>query len=172
MKTLILIFLAFMLCFSSFAQSPLKDGKYSYDGKTFKVTKHTYLEKNSFSVRAIGRFEDKRPPAPKDPHGYPTNKKDIHFDIDKVKEIINNVLSVNEKNLMKNKDRIDLSFTFLEEDGSVENISYFFNNNTLISLKEIAKIDREIKKSIKATFTGKEHNNFYLISYGEVSVVF
>ncbi len=100
------------------------------------------------------------------------NRKDIHFDIEKVKEIINNILASNKKELEINKDRIDLAFTFLEEDGSIESIGYFFKGHTLITLKDIAKIDKEIKKSIKATFTGKEHCNYYFIYYGGVSVIF
>lgn len=172
MKTLTYLFIVFTLSSSCFAQNLLKDGEYNYDGKIFKVKKSTYLERSIFSVRALGQFENKRPPAPKDPYSYPTSKKDIHFDIDKVKEIIIGVLTSSKKELSTNKDRISLSFTFLEEDGSIESISYRLNGNTLINLKDIAKIDKEIKKNIKATFTGKEHNNFYLIHYGDVSVVF
>jgi len=172
MKNLIIIFLAFTFCSSCFAQSTLKDGRHNYDGKVFKVTKSDYSGKTSFSVTAIGRFWDKPSPPPKDPYGYPTAKKDIHFDIDKVKEIVNNVLSVKKKDLQQNMDRMDLSFTFLQENGSIESISYFFNGNTLINLRDIAKIDRELKKNVKATFTGNEYKNFYLISYGMVSVTF
>lgn len=145
---------------------------YKYDSKIFKVKKNTYLDRSMFSVRALGRFENKRTPRPKDPNGFPMDKKDIHVDINKVKEIIIKVLTTNIKELEKNKDRIGLSFEFLSENGEVESILYGLNGNTLITLKEISKIDKEIKKNIKATFTGKEHNNFYLISYGEVSVVF
>ena len=81
-------------------------------------------------------------------------------------------MSVKKKDLQQNMDRMDLSFTFLQENGSIESISYFFNGNTLINLKDIAKIDRELKKNVKATFTGNEYKNFYLISYGMVSVTF
>jgi len=172
MKTLSYIFLAFTLCSSCFAQSTLKDGQYNYDGKKFIVNKTTYGEKTSFSVRAAGKFEDKYPPAPKNPYGIPVNKKDIHFDIEKVKEIVNDVLISKKVKLTVNKDRIDLAFRFLQEDGSIENISYFLNGTTLINLEDIAKIDKEIKKSIKAIFTGREYSNFYLIDYGMVSVVF
>lgn len=109
---------------------------------------------------------------PKDPYGYPPNRKDIHFDIDKVKEIVNDVLADKKKDLQENKDRINISFDFLQEGGSIESISYSFNSNTLINLKDIAKIDRELKKTIKATFTGNEYKNFFLISYGGVSIIY
>ncbi len=173
MKNLIII-LSITFCSSCFAQTNLQDGKHHQDGRVFKVTKYKsdYSGKTSFSVTAIGRFWDKPSPPPKDPYGYPTAKKDIHFDIDKVKEIINGVLASKKEDLLQNKDRIDLSFTFLQENGSIESVSYFFNGNTLINLKDIAKIDRMLKKEIKATFTGNEYKNFYLISYGVVSVVF
>ncbi|MBB2143932.1 hypothetical protein GM921_00415 [Pedobacter sp. LMG 31464] len=172
MKNLIYILLTITLCSNCFAQDTLKDGKYTQDGKVFKITKSTYLDKTSFSVSVIGRFWDKPSPPPKNPNGFRTNKKDIHFDIIKVKKIVSDVLNGKRNDLQQNKDRIDLSFTFLQENGSIENISYFFNGNTKINLKDIAKIDKEIKKNVKATFTGNDYKNFYLIPYGMVSVVF
>jgi len=171
MKNLIFILFAFTLCSSCFAQTTLKDGRYQLDGKFFKVTKSTYLDKTSFSVSVIGRYWDKPSPSPKNPNGLPINKKDIHFDIDNTKAIVNDVLAVNSKKLALNKDRIDMSFTFLQ-DGSIEHITYFFNGNTIISLKDIAKIDMELKKKIKATFSGEEYKNFYLIPFGMVSVIY
>ena len=172
MKNLIFIFFTLALCSSCFAQNTLKDGKYNYDGKNFRVKKTTYLDRSLISLRAVGRFENTPPPLPKDPYGYPPNRKDIHFDIDKVKEIVNDALVGKKKDLQENKDRIDISFDFLREGGSIESISYSFNGNTLINLKDIAKIDRELKKNIKATFTGNEYKNFFLISYSEVSIVY
>ena len=172
MKNLTFIFLAFIFCSSCLAQSTLKDGKYTQDGKIYKITKSTYQNKASFSVSVIGRFWDKPSPPPKDPNGFRTNKRDIHFDIVNVQKIINDILIDKREGLQKNNDRIDLSFTFLQESGNIENISYFFNGNTIINLKDIAKIDKELKKNIKATFTGDEYKNFYLISYGMVSVTF
>jgi len=172
MKNLIFIFFTLALCSSCFAQNTLKDGKYNYDGKNFIVKKTTYLDRSLISVRAVGRFENTPPPLPKDPYGYPPNRKDIHFDIDKVKEIVNDVLADKKKDLQENKDRINISFDFLQEGGSIESISYSFNSNTLINLKDIAKIDRELKKTIKATFTGNEYKNFFLISYGGVSIIY
>ncbi|MEJ5993682.1 hypothetical protein WG904_04550 [Pedobacter sp. Du54] len=174
MKTLAYIFLALTLCSSCLAQSTLKDGVQTYDGKKFAITKRTsdYSGRTSITVTVVGRFYNTRPPAPKDPYGLPVSKKDIHFDVEKVKEIINTVLASNRKELSANKDRIALSFAFLEQDGSIESISYFLNGNTLIGLKDIAKIDKEIKKNIKATFTGNEHTNYYLIYYGSLSLIF
>lgn len=173
MKNLIYILFAFTLYSSCFAQSTLKDGRYQLDGKVFKVTKYNYSgKKTTFSVRALGRFENTYAPPPKDPHGYPTNKKDIHFDMDKVKEIVNDALAGKKKDLQQNKDRIGLSFEFLQETGSIESINYSFNSNTLINLKDIAKIDRELKKNIKATFTGNEYKNFYLISHPGVNIIY
>ncbi|WP_316785554.1 hypothetical protein [Pedobacter frigiditerrae] len=172
MKNLIFILLTFVFCSSCFAQNTLKDGKYTQDGKVFKVTKSTYQNKISFSVSVIGRFWDKPSPPPKDPNGFRTNKKDIHFDIANVQKIINDILIDKREGLQQNKDRIDLSFTFLQESGIIENISYFFNGSTMINLKDIAKIDKQLKKNIKATFTGNEYKNFYLIPYGMVSITF
>lgn len=172
MKTFIYIFVVCALCTSCFAQTALKEGQHTYDGKTFDVKRHTYLERTSISVSAIGRFYDKRPPLPKDPNGLPVKKKDVHFDIEKVKGIVNNVLASKRDELNRNNDRIDLSFAFLKQDGSIEYISYFLNGNTLIKLEDIAKIDMEIKRNVKATYTGNEHANFYLINYGNVNVKF
>lgn len=149
MKSLLYIFLTFTLCSSCFAQSTLKDGEYKYDSKIFKVKKNTCLDRSMFSVRALGRFENKRTPRPKDPNGFPMDKKDIHVDINKVKEIIIKVLTTNIKELEKNKDRIGLSFEFLSENGEVESILYGLNGNTLITLKEISKIDKKLKRILK-----------------------
>jgi hypothetical protein len=174
MRTLIYIFFALTISQSCIAQDRLNDGQYTQGGKRFTVTKNVsaYSGRTSFVVREVGRFDHKPFPAAKDPNGIPTGKKDIHFDIDKVKEIVNTILATDKKNLQANKDRIDLSFTFLRESGSIENISYFFDGNTIITLKDIAKIDRELKKTIKASFTGNEYKNFYLIPYGLVEITF
>ncbi|SFH35193.1 hypothetical protein SAMN04489864_109136 [Pedobacter insulae] len=161
-----------MLCSSCFAQNSLKDGKHNYDGKTFVVTKNSYLGKTSISVRVVGRFENKPLFYLKDPNGLPMSRKDIHVDTNKVKEIIRNILEPHTKELSANKDQITLQFTFVQKDGSIESISYSLNGNTLISLKEIAKMDRQIKKQVKATFTGTEHNNYFFINYGYVRVIF
>ncbi|SFH35165.1 hypothetical protein [Pedobacter insulae] len=172
MKTLIYFLLAITLCSSCWAQKPLKEGQYKYDGKTFIVEKSAYLERTSITVRVVGRFENKPQPSLKKPNALPIRKKDIHFDINKVKEITYNILEPNKKELNVNKERIDLHFTFNPEDGSIENIFYFFNGNTRINLKEIAKIDRQIKKQITANFTGNEYSDYYFIEYGIVSVLF
>ncbi|SFH35225.1 hypothetical protein [Pedobacter insulae] len=172
MKTLIYILLAITLCSSCFAQNSLKDGKHNYDGKTFAVTKNSYMGKTSFSVRVAGQFDNKPQHDLKDPNGLPMSRKDIHVDTNKVKEIIRNILEPHTKELSANKDQITLQFKFAQKDGSIESIYYFLNGNTIINLKEIAKMDRQIKKQVKATFTGTEHNNYFFINYGYVRVIF
>lgn len=50
--------------------------------------------------------------------------------MDKVKEIVNDVLAGKKKDLQQNKDRVNISFEFLQENGTIESISYSFNSNT------------------------------------------
>lgn len=172
MKIILQLPFYFMLCLSCLAQTPLKDGIFKIDSKSYKVEKKSYADKSSFIVREIGRFENAYPPKPKNPYGSPVNRKDIHLDDEMVLKLIKDILKDRAIELSKNKDRIDLSFRLLQENGSIESISYFLPGNTKITLEEISKIDRLIKKNIHATFSGKEYTNFYLINYGNLKVVF
>ncbi|RZK41250.1 MAG: hypothetical protein EOO90_11780 [Pedobacter sp.] len=172
MKTTLNFFFTLLLCSSCFAQHTLKEGEYQYDGKTFKVKKTIYLDRTLITIRALGQFEDKPTPGLKDPNGLPMGKKQVHFDIEAVKGIVNNTLRGKFGELQRNKDGMTLSFHFWQRDGSIESISYRLNGSSLITVKEIAAIDKQIKENIRATFSGKEHQNYTLIQYGDVKVEF
>jgi len=110
--------------------------------------------------------------AEKDPQFLPMNpKKDTHVNNEAINQIVYSVLNKKLDALKRNKEQMNLIFDF-EPDGKLTDISFGLNENTLITLQDIEEIDRQLRASIKATFTGKQYLRYIAISYYVPSITF
>jgi len=175
MKKLIILSLAICLFSSCSAQKAIKADIFKVNGKRFKVTDYGSApnsNKVQIGIRGLDyKYENTRPPLPKVEFPYPMQKKDIHLDNDKVKKIIFDVLKPKLKHLKVNSEILSLSFS-ISENGTVLNISYFLNQKTYISVRDIAEIDKRIKDEIRVNFTGTDYLQYYVISYSMPGIFF
>ncbi len=92
---------------------------------------------------------------------------DMHVNVDEIKPIVYGVLDGKIKRLKQNKERIEFDLIF-KPNGEIVDITFFLNENTLISAQEIEEIDTQLRSKIKATFTGKQYVNYEVIRYSRM----
>lgn len=66
---------------------------------------------------------------------------------------------------------LSLQFAFNQK-GTLENVGYILNSNTVIDLEHIQKIDNLLKESIMATFSGTDYLQYEVINYSYPTIVF
>jgi len=161
MKKLFYIIILLILCTSCSAQTKLQKGHFTFKGKTVGISD----KYGRFSARVVGDHDDKAYPPPKNPNAFPVLKSDIHIDFDLVKEII---LKIIEKKtataLITNREKIGFGFGFAPT-GEILGIHYLLQANTSITAHDIVIIDEALKAKVKASFTGKDYLDYYIISY-------
>jgi len=109
-------------------------------------------------------YNYKAPPLPKGRYPFPMQMKDIHMENDKVKSIVIGVLRYKMQVLKERSETLRLLFS-LDQRGEPKNISYSMAQPTSISLEDISKIDEEIKKQVRASFTGTDYLQYSVIHY-------
>ena len=169
MKNVIIVLFALLIAPSCMAQSQLTSGRFNINGVFFNVKQSGY-DKSSYSIRADWKYGDVNPGS-KTPNPLPIGKEMIHFDMQQLKNIFYDKVAYKREKLSKEKVTIGLRIDF-EEDGSVAGTSYLISSDTAISLQEIAAIDKQIKTTIKATFTGPSYVDYYVIPYPYIHIWF
>ena len=170
MKNLIIVLIALLIAPSCIAQSKLTSGRFNINGVFFIVKQSEYGDKSTYSIRADWKYGNVYP-GPKIANPLPIGKENIHFDIEKLNNIFYDKVAYKRDKLTKAKVTIGLSIDF-EEDGSVALARYHISSGTAISLQEIAAIDKQIKETIKATFTGPSYVDYYVIPYPRIYIRF
>jgi len=154
-----------VFCSISEAQEKFVQGLQTVDGKTFKVT-----FSKSFDIMSV----DSRLPIYKD--GYPQPQSptpplpirsgDMEVDTVVDRNIFFDVLESKLDALNTNKEVVIINYVF-DHDGNILDISsYGFPKNTLITPKELAMIDKRLRKEVKASFKGREYLEHPVIFYG------
>lgn len=95
---------------------------------------------------------------------------DIHIDFDQIKQIAYNVLKPKWKDLKNNSEKMNILLV-LKQDGSMWDVSFGLNENTLVTAEEIEQIDSKIRSGVRATFTGKRYLQYEAISYSALPTI-
>jgi len=177
MKNNIFLLLISFHCIQSFAQTELIPGEIKGKHDTFIVSR---LNTPWDTVKYIG-IDNKRnkynkgipySEAQKDRRFLPMNpKKDIHVNNDAVKQIVYSVLSSKQHILKQNKEKMNLTFIF-EPNGKLTDIGFTLHENTAINIQDIEEIDKQLRASIKVTFTGSKYLKYIAINYYMPPIVF
>ena len=170
MKNLIIVLFALLIAPSCIAQSKLTSGKFNINGVFFNVRQSTNGDRTNYIVSVEGKYSIGYP-EPKIPNALTVYKDEVHFNMEQLKNIFYDKVAYKRDQLSEAKGYISFSISF-EEDGSVARTNYIISGKTDISLKEIAEIDKQIKTTIKATFTGPTYVNWYVITYPSISIRF
>jgi len=168
MKKLFYIIILSILCTSCSAQTKLRNGRFTFNGKTVDISD----KYGRFSARIIGDYENKAYPPPKNPNAFPVLKSDIHIDTNLIKQTFLGILSKKTATaIMANKEKIGFIFGFAPT-GEILRIHYLLQANPPITANDIVKIDEALKAKVKATFTGKDYLDYYFISYPSIYITF
>ena len=170
MKNIIIVLFALLIAPSCMAQSKLTSGRFNINGVFFIVKQSENGDKSTYSIRADWKYGNVYPGA-KIANPLPIGKENIHFDIEKLNNIFYDKVAYKRDKLTKAKVTIGLSIDF-EEDGLVALARYHISSGTAISLQEIATIDKQIKTTIKATFTGPSYVDYNVIPYPYIYIRF
>jgi|SRR6185312_16212931 len=175
MKNIIFLLFAAFTHITCFAQTKLAPGEIKGAHSTFIISNigpfggvrdiAVYSKSNKYN-NGIPRSEKE-----KARHFLPMHNTDIHVNNDAIKQIVYDVLNQKLAALKQNKEQINLITNF-EPNGKLTGISFGLHENTLITLEDIEKIDRQLRQNIRATFTGKEYLQYVAITYNVPLIVF
>ncbi|TFF33561.1 hypothetical protein [Mucilaginibacter psychrotolerans] len=166
MKKLIYIFIPIcFLCIKCAAQTKLMPGIIKGKRETFSVQR--IERKFSDSPREIivtnkRNKYDNGLPVPKEPNFIRMNPKDIHLDTIEIRKVVYRVMADKINILKQNKEKISIGMVF-KPSGSVVDIWFTLNENTLITATEMERLDNELRTSIIARFTGKQYLKYEAI---------
>lgn len=165
MKHLVYATCLLFLYVSASAQEKFVEGDMTVYGEAFNVT---------FSKRFDIIIVGSRLPAYKD--GYPKpkgpsrplaiRKGDMTVDTLIDRNIIYDILNDKLTALQANKDWISIEYVFGHDGNVLDIASYSFPKNTLITPTELALIEKQLRKEVKAVFKGREYLNWPVIFYG------
>lgn len=94
----------------------------------------------------------------------PIRERDVRVDTTLARTLIIEILKNKLPALKVNKDFITVSYIFYP-DGRIMNIDYILPLRTIITPKELDKIDQSLRKKIKVHLTGNEYKAFPAIHY-------
>lgn len=94
----------------------------------------------------------------------PILEKDMKVDTARAKSVVLDILKSKLNKLKSNKDYISVDYIFYPS-GAVMRIDYILPKHTIITPKDLDKIDKCLRKEIKAHFTGNEYKAFPVIHY-------
>jgi len=160
---LILIILGLLISTGCYVQNKYPEGVSKVRGEQFKI-EYTGLENDRIVVYNLkGKLAQGEPISDK-PYALRLKREDIHFDITAAKTIIREILKPKAKELRQSED-FPLVILHFERTGKLTDISYGFKKGTLVSLKDIAKIDARLRRTIRATYTGITYKDYKLLMY-------
>jgi hypothetical protein len=160
--TLISLFYSITSC----AQNKFTEGVITVNNEKFDVKKSTI---NLDNIRPIfvhslkNKYTGPIPP-PKDNYQFRVLKSDIHVDTDLVMKIVYEELNDKKPALHNKGESIGIHFIF-ETDGKLTDASYSLMEGSAITPSEIVKIDTELRKQIKASFTGIDYKYYTAVDY-------
>ncbi|MFD0794995.1 hypothetical protein ACFQZX_15340 [Mucilaginibacter litoreus] len=165
-SNILLLLIVIFQTLSSCAQNKIVQGTTTVNNQKFKIMKSKFLLKDSKTISVFPEKNKYKGPLPsrKDGSDIPFRKSDIHVDIAKVNNIINDVLKAKRQRLHENQEKIAISFIF-ETTGILTDINYTLSDGTIITTNELEHIDSLLRQQIKASFTGSQYKNYIAVDY-------
>lgn len=165
-KSVIIVTVNILLCLTATAQDKFTEGKQTLDGRTFE-TRFTEIDVNIMIVNSqLPQYKNGYPLPMGPTHPLMVRPKDMKVDTVVDRMIVYNVLKHKLEKLRVNGERITISYVFGQDGNVVDISSYFLSRNTLITPKELALIDKRLRKEVKASFKGPDYLNWPVIFFG------
>jgi len=160
MKKIILLILFVLTLGFSFGQEKFKEGLTKIGSDTYQVW---FADPVIIAVNLSKNIQEV--PKPEQIHEpLPIHERDVQVDTALAKAIIFNVLKNRLPELKHNKDFITVTYIFFPN-GKIMNLDYILPLQTIITPKELAKIDQCLRKDIKVCLTGDEYKVYPAIHY-------
>ncbi|WP_129714754.1 hypothetical protein [Pedobacter sp. SYP-B3415] len=146
------------------AQRPLKPGSFSVSTRSVIITESSSPDKKGlFGVRFPDKYDKGFPKSKVD--AFRVRKEDIHFSEEQVREIVAKTFRSKIKNVGHSMVIIAVNIKF-EQDGRVASIIYSVSDKfAVVTIEDLATIDKELREDLKATFSGKDYLDHQIISY-------
>lgn len=165
-KLIIAIAVHTILFSHGMAQETFKIGKQVVCGTTFTVS-FGEVDPNTMLVESrLAQYKDGYPRAEGPRPPWPIEKKDKKVDTVAEKRVLQEVLKDKLNKLNTNNEEITIRYVFSQEGNVVDISSYSLSRNTLVTPKELALIDKRLRKEVKATFTGPAYLQWPVIFFG------
>jgi len=145
---------------NAFGQIQLPAGKHEVNGNIFNVgytdiTVVVWNDKNIYPIPApIGQF----PPMA-------IRRGDMRVDTLQQQKIIKEIVKSRFKVLKEGNQWIRIKYIF-NQSGEVMNVIFSFPHGALLTLTDVAEMDRRLRQELKATFRGVEYRSYQAIPYG------
>jgi len=148
------------------AQDKFTEGKQIVGDRTFE-TRFSEVDVNRMSVNS-------QLPQYKNGYSLPEGQaqllmvrpSDIKVDTVMDRKIFSEVLKNKLQKLRTNGERITIRYVFGKDGDVVDISSYSLPRNTFITPKELALIDKRLRKEVKASITGPDYLNWPVIFFG------
>jgi len=155
-----------ILCLTAEAQEKFTEGKLTVDDRIFETGFSEIDTNRMWVITKLPQYENGYP-LPKSPTPpLPTRDGDMKVDTIIDKTVVHEVLRDKLEELKTNGERITIHYVFGQDGNVVDISSYSLPRNTLITPKELAMIDKRLRKEVKATFKGREYLEHPVIFFG------
>ncbi len=147
------------------AQTKIQDGEIKAKHATYSVKKSTtdFGKGKPFHIFSLKNKYEHGIPRPR-AGALPILKSDFHVNEDQIKTIVYDVLGNKIKELHNHNETFSVWFVF-ETTGELTDINYSLQENTIITTQEIDAIDVRLRAEVKATFTGRDYQNYKAVNY-------
>ena len=166
LKFAVVVAVSVLLYFPTTAQERFTVGTYTVDGRDFRVRLSRTNSSRMGVISALPQYTDgyPQPKQPFPPLGIRPGDMKVDTTVDR--KVFCEVLKNKLEALRENSEIITISYVF-EHNGEVLDITdYTFPRNTIITPKELALIDKRLRREVKASFKGREYLQHPVIYYG------
>ncbi len=147
------------------AQTKIQEGEIKAKHASYSVKKSTmdFGKGHPYFIFSSKNKYEHGIPRPKS-GAFPILKSDFHVNEVQIKEIVYNELTNKLKELHNHNESLSIYFVF-ETNGELTDTYYTLQENTLITSQEIDAIDNRLRAEIRATFTGRDYQNYKAVNY-------
>ncbi|MFC3198142.1 hypothetical protein ACFOET_11020 [Parapedobacter deserti] len=163
LKLLGITIINILLCLTVSAQQKFTEGKMIVDEISFEVS---FPKTESIVVSSrLPKYKDGYPLPQSPTPPLPIRRGDMEVDTLIDRKIIYEALKEKLDKLKANSEKITIRYVF-GQDGNVLDISSYSLPKNTLTPKELAVIDKRLRKEVKATFKGREYLEHPVIFYG------
>jgi|GEM_PF-1919894 len=155
-----------MLFSAAMAQEKFTEGKLTTGNKTFEVAYSNIDPNNMIVISRLPQYKKGYPRPNTSAPPLPIRKGDMKVDTVLDRTIIYEVLKDKLEALKNNREKFIIYYVFGQDGNVVDIPSYNLFRYTSITPKELALIDKRLRKEVKTTFKGRNYLQFPVIEYG------
>ena|SRR5690606_29480993 len=164
-KSVIAVTVNVILCLTAIAQDKFTEGKHTISDRVFE-TRFSEINANNMIVTSQLPQYRNGYGLPKTTTPLAVRPGDMKVDTVVDREIFYEVLKDKLKKLRTNGEKITIFYVFGQGGDIVDIEGYFLPRHTVITPRELALIDKRLRKEVKASFTGPDYLNWPVIFFG------